>query len=113
MKNTIVFVFIIITLLFTISAYAEDREYTVTDEIIEMVIEENLIQVRDRNYEVELVLIDIGMDTEPFVGSLSDLKVGSLVKVFVKGKGINFWKAEKVIAFTGKKREEMLKELDD
>jgi len=102
-----------ISLLFTGISYAEEDEGDfIIGKVRELVKSENVIQVRERNYKVELILVDFGLDEEPVMGGMMDLEEGSLVKVYVKGKGDNFWMAEKVIVFTGEKREEMLKELD-
>lgn len=111
MKKGIILICLIAAFLFTGVSYAEDEEKTVIGEIIELVTKENLIQVGNRNYVVEMVLIDDGTE-EPVLGSIWDLKVGNLVKVYVIDKGPDFWRTEKVVLFLGSKKEEMLKELD-
>jgi len=112
MKKSIILGCMMFTLLFTGISYAEDEDNYIIGEIRELVRSENVIQVGERNYEVEIVLVDFRIGGEPVMGSMYDLKEKSLVKVYVKDKGEKYWKAEKVIVFTGEKREEMLKKLD-
>lgn len=91
--------------------YAQDEDTYIIGEIRELLIPESMIQVGERNYEVALVLVDAGGDV-PVMGSISDLAVKDLVKVYVIGKGEKYWMAEKVIVFKGAKRDEVLKESD-
>ena len=112
MKKGIILICVMTALLFPLISYAEDEDNYIIGEIRELVQWENVIQVGERNYIVEMVLVDFGMGEEPVMGSMSDLKERSLVKVYVKGKGENYWIAEKVVVFEGKKREEMLKQME-
>ena len=116
MKKRMILIGVMIAFLFAGISYAEDAEYEgdiVLGKVLETVESENIIQVKDRNYKVDVILVDIGMGQEPVMGRMSDLKEGCLVEVYVKGKGEDFWIAEKVIVFKGEKLEEMLKDIED
>ena len=80
-------------------------------KIVEILKSENVIQVKDRHYKVEMVLVDFG--GEPVMGSMIELEQGSPVKIYVKGKEGSYWVAEKVIVFVGKKGASILKEMGE
>jgi hypothetical protein len=91
-------------------SHGEEEEMTVTGEIIEIASNENIIQVGNRNYIVMTVLIDDGSAKAPVAGRFGNLKVGSLVEIYVGKKSEGFWKADKVVLFLGSKRQEIMKE---
>ena len=103
----IVTIFVIIDI-----SHGQDEEETVIGEIIEMVPEENIIQVGNRNYIVQMVLLDDGSAETPLLGSFGNLKLGSLVEISVGNKNEGFWAAKMVVVFTGEKRENILKEIE-
>ena len=112
MKRPIILGCMISIFIFSAMLYAQDEEFYIVGEIRELVRSDNMIQVGERNYEVELVMVDFGIGDVPVMGGMSDLEEKSLVKVYVKEKGENFWIAEKVIVIKGDKRGEVLKEMD-
>lgn len=97
---------------FTGNAVGQEEEIIVTGKIIEIAADEYIIQVKDRNYVVGDVFIDDGLTAAPEPGSFRDLEVGSIVELHVEGKYNGFWRAKKVILFTGDKEKEKLKSLE-
>ena len=91
-------------------SHGQEEEITITGEIIEIVPDQNIIQVGNRNYIVRMVYIDDGSAKEPVIGRFGNLGVGSLVEVYVGKKSEGFWKADKVVLFQGAKKNEILKE---
>jgi hypothetical protein len=61
----------------------------------------DMIQVGNRCYIVEMVLTQVG-DNAPVLGTLSDIKLGDLVQVYVSDKipDSACWRAEKVVVYT-------------
>jgi hypothetical protein len=94
-----------------ISHADDDDEDYIVGKIVELLKSENVIQVKDRHYKVEMVLVDFG--GEPVMGSMTELEQGSPVKIYVNGRAGGYWVAEKVIIFAGKKRESILKEMGE
>ena len=73
----------------------------ITGKILEGDPDKSMIQVGNRNYIVEMVLVDTGSE-EPVLGGFSDLKVGSFVEVYAGNKEPSgFWRAEKVVVYIG------------
>ncbi len=96
---------------YTGNASGQDKEVIDTGEIIEIAEAEHIIQVKNRNYVVTAVFVDDGTTSEPVPGFFTNLKVGSIVELHVKGKNNGFWQAKKVILLTGEKEEEVKKNL--
>jgi hypothetical protein len=111
-KSIIVILLMTLFLIPGISLAEDEEEVTVLGKILEMVSNKGIIQVGDRNYRVEKVVIDDGSEKEPILGGILDLKVGSLVRVYVGEKDEGFWKAKKVVLFVGAKREEVQRDFD-
>jgi hypothetical protein len=61
----------------------------------------SMIQVGNRCYIVEMVLTQAG-DNAPVLGTLPDIKLGSLVQVYIVDKipDSACWRAEKVVVYT-------------
>ena len=85
-KSIIVILLMTLFLIPGISLAEDEEEVTVLGKILEMVSNKGIIQVGDRNYRVEKVVIDDGSEKEPILGGILDLKVGSLVRVYVGEK---------------------------
>ena len=98
--------------LFNSSAVEQEEEIIDTGAIIEIAADDHIIQVKNRNYIVTAVFVDDGTRTELEPGFFRDLKVGSIVTIYVNGKSNGFWKAKKVILFTGEKEKEVLKSME-
>jgi len=79
-----------------------------TGEIIEMSQNKEFIQVGNYIIRVGTILLDNGK-VGPVLGTSSYLSEGRLVKVFIEKRGRDFWEAEQVLVFLGKKREEVLR----
>jgi hypothetical protein len=92
-------------------SYGQEEADAVIGEVIEIVYEENIIQVGNRNYIVEKVFLDYGTSEDLLLGRFANLEVGSLVQVLPGEKWEGFWKAEKVVLFLGEKREEVLERI--
>lgn len=112
--------YIIITVLITgllilpNTSIGQEKEIKrIIGKIIEMSPKENMIQVKDRNYIVSAVYIDDGSTEDPILGSFSNLEVGDIVEASIGDKYDGFWEAKKVIKFTGDKKKEILKKLED
>ena len=61
----------------------------------------NMIQIGNRCYIVEMVLTQAG-DNAPVLGTLTDIRLGSLVQVYIADKipDSACWRAEKVVVYT-------------
>lgn len=107
-------VFMVTTFLLTgVSQGQEEEEDTVIGVIIEIVPEEQIIQVGDRNYIVKTVYLDDGYTETPRIGRFGSLEVESLVEVYEGDKdNEGFWQAEKVILYSGEKKEDILREME-
>lgn len=112
MKKSIIVIFLMSLFLAPGISLAEEEEVTVLGKILEMVSNQGIIQVGNRNYKVERVVIDDGSEEGPVLGGILDLKVGSLVRVYVGEKDKGFWRAKKVVLFVRAKREEVQKDFD-
>ena len=77
-----------------------------------MVPDENIIQVGNRNYIVQMVFLDDGSAETPRLGSFGNLKLGSLVEISIGDKNEGFWEAKKVVLFIGEKKEDILKDIE-
>ncbi len=94
MKNG--FVLICLMCVITIAGISHS-EGVVRGKIIEGGSGEKFIQVGDRNYIVETVVVDTGSGI-PVLGGLLDLEVGKYVEIQAGEKNKDgFWRAEKVI----------------
>lgn len=88
-------------------SYAQQQD-VIIGEVLEL--DAKNIQLKSCSYEVEMVLVDIGMGQAPVMGGMSDLKEGSLVKVYVKDRsGKNFGTAEKVVVYMGQTQNDLNK----
>ena len=112
MKKSLIVIFLMTLFLVPAISLAEEEEVTVLGKILEMVPNKGIIQVENYNYKVEEVVIDDGSEGEPVPGSILDLKVGSLVRIYVGEKDKGLWRAKKVVLFLGAKKEEVQRDLD-
>jgi len=110
MKKLMIFTCVMTVFVMMGISHADDDEEYIIGKIIEIEKSEKVIQVKDRHYKVEMVLVDFG--GEPVMGNMADLEKESPVKIYVKGKTGGYWIAEKVIVFVGKKGKDILKEMD-
>lgn len=94
MKNGIILIGLMCAIMITGISHSEE---VVTGRIIEGGSGERFIQVGNRNYIVEMVLVDTGSGT-PVLGGLLDLEVGQYVEIQAGEKNKDgFWRAEKVV----------------
>lgn len=111
MKRLMSVIFLSISFILAGVSYAQQQD-VIIGEILEL--DAKNIQLKSCSYEVGMVLVDIGMGQAPVMGRMSDLKEGSLVKVYVKDRsGKNFGTAEKVIVYKGKTQSDLKKFLNE
>ena len=82
LRLIIFIVFIVNAFLFAGISHGQEEENTVTGQIIEIVPDENIIQVGNRNYIVKMVFLDYGTDGMPLSGRFGNMEIGSLVKIY-------------------------------
>ncbi|MGD9158338.1 MAG: hypothetical protein PVG39_08040 [Desulfobacteraceae bacterium] len=112
LENMVFIVCLVCISSFPGNAVGLEEEEIFTGIIIEIASEDYIIQVKNRNYIVTAVFVDDGITAEPEPGTFRDLKVGSVVEIHFQGKNDGFWRAKKVILFTGDKEKEKLKSLE-
>jgi hypothetical protein len=91
----------------------QEEANTVIGEIIEIVPDERIIQVGNRNYIVETVYLDDGSAGEPVLGRFGNLDLGSIVEIYTGESNEGFWEAKKVVLFLGVKKEEILELIEE
>jgi hypothetical protein len=99
MKKGMILVFLIYSFIIVGTSHAED--IVIAGKIIEGSPGEKLIQVGNKNFIVEMVLVDIGSGI-PVLGSFTDLKAGRFVQLHLKDNASGqFQKAEKAVVYLG------------